>query len=81
MAETRNTRLFNTGSGQTVLLPAEFQFDGEEVYVTRDGITGDVVLSERLGANSRRDFFEMMRSIDVPDEFMADRPMNRLPLR
>jgi antitoxin VapB len=26
-----------------------------------------------------RDFFDLMHSIDVPDEFMADRPMNLPP--
>jgi len=26
-----------------------------------------------------RDFFEMMRSVNVPDEFMTDRPMNLPP--
>ena len=36
------------------------------------------MLSDRLGAKVWRDFFEMMHSIDVPDEFMADRPMNLL---
>ena len=37
------------------------------------------MLSDRPGAKVWRDFFEMMRSIDVPDEFMADRAMNLPP--
>jgi len=62
-------------------LPSEFRFDGDEVYVTHDDVTGDVVLSKRPGASVWRDFFEMMRSIDVPGEFifMDDRPMNLPP--
>jgi antitoxin VapB len=59
-------------------LPAEFRFDGEQVYATPDEVTGDVVLSDRPGA-VWRDFFQMLRSIEVPDEFMADRPMNLPP--
>jgi antitoxin VapB len=62
-----------------VRLPAEFRFDGDEVFATRDDVTGDVVLSYRPGAKVWQDFFEMMRSVDVPDEFMSDRPMNRSP--
>ena len=42
-------------------------------------VTGDVVLSDRPGANVWGDFFEMMRLVDVPAEFMADRPMNLPP--
>jgi len=60
-------------------LPAEFRFDRDEVYATRDELTGDVVLSDRPGTTVWRDFFQMMRSIDVPDDFMADRPMNLPP--
>ncbi len=79
MSETRIAKLFKNGSSQAVRLPAEFRFDGDEVYVTRDEVTGDVVLSNRPGAKAWRDFFEMMRSINVPGEFMADRPMNLPP--
>jgi len=81
---TRIAKLFKNGSSQAVRLPAEFRFDGEQVYATRDEVTGDVVLSDRPGAKVWRDFFETMRSSIVPDElapdeFMADRPMNRPP--
>jgi antitoxin VapB len=76
MTETRIAKLFKNGSSQAVRLPAEFRFDGDEVYVTRDETTGDVVLSNRPGAKVWRDFFGMMQAINVPDEFMADRPMN-----
>jgi len=80
MSETRIAKLFKNGSSQAVRLPAEFRFDGDEVYATRDEVTGDVVLSDRPGTKVWSDFFEMMHAIDVPEEFMADRPMNRPPL-
>jgi antitoxin VapB len=79
MTETKTAKLFKNGSSQAVRLPAEFRFEGNEVYVTRDEVTGDVILSRRPGAKAWRDFFEMMRTIDVPDDFMADRPMNQPP--
>jgi antitoxin VapB len=50
------------------------------VYATRDDLTGDVVLSNRPGTNIWSEFFELMRSIDVPADFMAERPMNTPPL-
>lgn len=79
MPETRIAKLFRNGASQAVRLPAEFRFDGDEVYATRDERTGDVVLSSRPGARSWGEFFELMRSIDVPEDFMAERPMNVVP--
>lgn len=79
MIETRIAKLFKNGASQAVRLPAEFRFEGEEVYVTRDDATGDVVLSNRPGAKTWSDFFELLRSVDVPTDFMAERPLNVAP--
>ena len=80
MTDTRIAKLFKNGASQAVRLPADFRFDGDEVYATRDEVTGDVVLSNRPGANTWAEFFDLMRSIDVPSDFMADRPMNTIPV-
>lgn len=79
MSETRKAKLFKNGASQAVRLPAEFRFEGDEVYITRDDSSGEVVLSSRPGARTWREFFELMETIEVPPEFMADRPMNRPP--
>ena len=50
MSQTRIAKLFKNGSSQAVRLPAEFHFDGVEVFATRDDVTGDVVLSDRPGS-------------------------------
>ena len=70
-------KLQHDAAGQSVRLPKEFQFDGTEVYVFRDAATGDVVLSQRASAPGWAEFFALMRGIDVPAEFMAERPLNR----
>jgi antitoxin VapB len=80
MQETRLAKLFKNGASQAVRLPAEFRFEGNEVYATRDEQTGDVVLSTRPGARTWADFFSLMRTIDVPGDFMAERPMNGPPI-
>jgi len=46
---------------------------------TRDDTTGDAVLSQRPGAKAWSDFFALLHSIDVPADFMADRPLNVAP--
>ncbi len=79
MLETRTAKLFKNGSSQAVRLPAEFRFEGDQVYVTRDEATGDVVLSSRPGSKTWGDFFELVRAVDVPADFMSDRPMNVPP--
>jgi antitoxin VapB len=79
MSETRTAKLFKNGASQAVRLPAEFRFEGDQVYVSRDDRTGDIVLSNRPGARSWAELFDLLRSIDVPDDFMAERPMNVAP--
>jgi antitoxin VapB len=69
MAKT--AKLFRNGRSQAVRLPAEYRFDGAEVYVRRDPVTGDVILSRR--PESWHDFFAMLDSVTVPDNFLANR--------
>jgi len=64
----RTAKLFRS---QAVRLPAEYRFDGSEVFVRRDPVTGNVILSRR--PDSWQDFFESVKTIDVPDDFLADR--------
>ena len=79
MRDTKVAKLFKNGASQAVRLPAEFRFHGAEVYATQDEATGDVLLSKRPGAKTWQDFFEFVRSVDVPPDFMAERPMNVPP--
>ncbi|HRD48726.1 MAG: AbrB/MazE/SpoVT family DNA-binding domain-containing protein [Candidatus Competibacter sp.] len=79
MLETRIARLFKNGSSQAVRLPAEFRFESEEIYITRDAASGDVVLSTRPGAKAWDEFFALIHSIEASDDFMAERPLNVIP--
>ncbi len=67
----KTAKLFRNGRSQAVRLPSEYRFAGSEVYVRRDPATGDVILSRR--PESWEDFFELMRTVDVPQDFLADR--------
>ncbi len=68
---TRTAKLFTNGRSQAVRLPAEYRFEGAEVYVRRDPETGDIILSRR--PDSWQDFFNLMKTIEVPDDFLAER--------
>jgi antitoxin VapB len=80
LPETRVAKLFKNGVSQAVRLPAEFRFEGSEVYATRDEQTGDVVLSTHPGARVWAEFFALRDGVDIPEDSMADRPMNRPPI-
>jgi antitoxin VapB len=67
----QTAKLFRNGRSQAVRLPSEFRFEGSEVYVRRDSATGEVILSRR--PDSWDGFFEFMKAVDVPDDFLADR--------
>jgi len=67
----RTAKLFRNGRSQAVRLPAEFRFEGVEVFVRRDPATGDVILSRR--PESWGDFFDLMKTVDVRNGFLAKR--------
>ncbi len=68
---SRTAKLFQNGRSQAFRLPAEYRFEGAEVYIRRDPATGDVILSRR--PESWHDFFELLKYVEVPDDFLADR--------
>lgn len=64
-------KLFKNGRSQAVRLPAEFRFEGTEVYIRRDPLNGDVILSRR--PNSWKGFFDLVDQKHVPGDFLSDR--------
>lgn len=68
---SRTAKLFRNGRSQAVRLPSEYRFEGSEVYVRRDPESGDVILSRR--PESWRDFFQLVKTLDVPSGFLTDR--------
>lgn len=64
-------KLFMNGRSQAVRLPVNYRFDCDEVFIRRDPETGDVIISKKPG--NWEDFFKMMASIEVPDDFMSER--------
>ena len=81
MVQERKAKLFQNGGSQAVRLPADFRFEGEDVYVTRDEATGDVTLSARPRRDRWTEFIAYRDSLDLPDGdldiYMSERPMNR----
>ena len=74
----RTAKLFVNGGSQAVRLPAEFRFEGlAEVYIRRDLVTGEVILSPKPASDAWSDFFVLRDHANVPPDFMAEpRPGN-----
>ncbi len=64
-------KLFMTGSSQAVRIPKEFRFQGQEVFISRNALTSEVVLSPK--PNSWAEFFEIADRANIPLDFMTSR--------
>lgn len=66
----QTAKIFKHGGSQAVRLPAEFRFDEKEVYVWRDEVTGNVVLSTHASATWSGFLAERDRlRAQAPEEF------------
>jgi antitoxin VapB len=76
----KTAKLFVNGGSQAVRLPAEFRFEHcDEVYIRRDTVTGDVILSAGPASHSWADFFALRDRAGVTMDFMAERLLNDVP--
>jgi antitoxin VapB len=69
-------KLFTNGGSQAVRLPAEFRFEGDEVFIRRDAVTGDIILSKKPVWGAWQEFFALRDAEEPPQDFMDDRPFN-----
>ncbi len=74
MTERQTAKVFMTGRSQAVRLPAEYRFEGKEVFIRRDEKTGDVILSPRL---SWKEIFAGLDAAGVPDDFLTPEDRNQ----
>jgi len=75
----RTARLFTNGGSQAVRLPAEYRFEGSEVYIRRDARSGEVVLSPKTRKSwasfvALRERMRAELANEGLDSFMQDRP-------
>ncbi|MBX3670918.1 MAG: AbrB/MazE/SpoVT family DNA-binding domain-containing protein [Rhodocyclaceae bacterium] len=72
---TQTAKVFTTGRSQAVRLPLEFRFEEKEVYIRRDAVTGDVILSRR--PDSWEGLFALDAAAEVPADFMSEADRNQ----
>lgn len=66
---TQTAKLFVNGRSQAVRLPAAFRFDTQEVFIRKDEVTGDVILSRR--PDDWSGFLAATHQLAVPADFLS----------
>lgn len=73
----KTAKLFVNGGSQAVRLPAEFRFEeSEEVFIRRDQVTGEVILSPKPARNTWAEFFALREASSLSADFMTERALN-----
>lgn len=67
----QTAKVFVTGRSQAVRLPREFRFAESEVFIRRDPLTGDVVLSRKPA--DWQGFLDAVAQTPDVDDFLAER--------
>lgn len=73
----RKAKLFKKGRSQAVLLPAEFAFDTESVWIRRDEEGNVVLTSKPAQEKSWDEFFRMLENTTVPESFLSREERNQ----
>jgi antitoxin VapB len=68
----QTAKLFQNGKSQAVRLPLSYRFEGSEVFIRRDEVTGDVILSRK--PENIDQFFAFAQSLkaDIPADFLGE---------
>lgn len=66
-------KLFKTGHSQAVRLPKAFRLSGDEVWIRRNEVTGEIILSPKPTQASLDAFFALLDACPAPDDFMQER--------
>jgi len=70
-------KIFNNGRSQAVRLPAAYRFEGTEVFIRRDEITGDVILSRK--PDGWEGLLAAIGEGGVPGDFLSDAERDQMP--
>ena len=72
----QTARIFTNGNSQAVRLPKAYRLQTRTVFIRKDAITGDIVLSTRQAPGGWGEFFALRASTRMPADFLVRRPLN-----
>jgi antitoxin VapB len=68
---TQIAKIIKIGRGQAVRLPNAFRIETSEVFIRRDPLTGDVILSRR--PPNWDDLFAALAQLELASDFLDER--------
>lgn len=75
--QPQTAKVFMSGRSQAVRLPKAFRFDCDEVYIRRDAVTGNIILSKK--PQSFDAFLALLEELGPAEDLWSDLPKEPLP--
>ena len=66
-------KIFSTGNSQAVRLPKAFRVDATEMWISKNEITGEIILKPKPTQDSLNAFFAQLTSFSPSAEFLQPR--------
>lgn len=66
-------KIFKTGNSQAVRLPKAFRVEGDEVWISKNEATGEILLAPKPSTSSLDAFFALLEVNPLPRNFLAER--------
>jgi len=66
-------KIFKAGNSQALRLPKAFRLDANEVWISKNEVTGDLIVSPKPGNNDLEAFFKLLESSPSSEEFIPAR--------
>ena len=79
VTDRQTAKLFSSGGSQAVRIPAVFKFDCDSVYLFREEMTGDIILSRNTDGWDA--FLRLVERLDIPDDVLFERDDQPPPVR
>ena len=72
-------KIFSTGNSQAVRLPKAFRVNANEMWISKNAVTGEIILKPKPSQDTLNSFFALLTSQVSSAEFLQ--PRNDTPAR
>lgn len=66
-------KVFTTGHSQAVRLPKAFRVNATEMWISKNEVTGEIILKPKPEKSKLDEFFALLESMPQTDEFLQPR--------
>ncbi len=78
-------KVFTTGNSQAVRLPKAFRVNVDEMWISKNEVTGDITLRPKASEDQRQrnlaKLFKMIEEHPLPDDFLSEATRRNDPPR